>query len=135
MTITWPLRGLAGIVMVAREKASSLARISLAGLVLNVAAAIPLVVFHGAAGAAAALVVTDLVTAVVLVVRAEVAVPAGLERPLAFAIGISVVSGLAAAASPLLLAPAVVGIGTALALGIGLRANRNIARTGEVTWA
>ena len=135
VTITWPLRGLAGIVMVAREKASSLARISLAGLVLNVAAAIPLVVFHGAAGAAAALVVTDLVTAVVLVVRAEVAVPAGLERPLAFAIGISVVSGLAAAASPLLLAPAVVGIGTALALGIGLRANRNIARTGEVTWA
>jgi O-antigen/teichoic acid export membrane protein len=121
--------------MVAREKASDLARISLAGLVLNLAAAIPLVAYHGAAGAAAALVVTDLVTAVVLVVRADVAVPAGLERPLTIAVAISVLSGLTAAAAPLLLAPVVVGVGTVLALGIGLRANRNIARTGEVTWA
>ena len=135
VTITWPLRGLAGIVMVAREKASDLARISLAGLALNLAAAIPLVAYFGAAGASAALVVTDLVTAVVLVLRADVTVPAGLERPLTVAVGISALSGLAAAASPGLLAPVVVAAGTALALGIGLRANRNIARTGAVTWA
>ncbi|MEQ8842661.1 MAG: hypothetical protein RIB98_16890 [Acidimicrobiales bacterium] len=135
VTITWPLRGLAGIVMVAREKASDLARVSLAGLVLNLAAAVPLVAYHGAAGAAAALVVTDLVTAVVLLVRADVGVPAGLERPLTLAVGISFVSGLVAAASPTLVAPLVVAIGTVAALGIGLRANRNIARAGEVQWA
>ncbi len=135
VTITWPLRGLAGIVMVAREKASDLARVSLAGLVLNLAAAIPLVAMYGAVGAAAALVVTDLVTAVVLVVRADVGVPAGMERPLTLAVGIAIVSGLAAAAAPTLVAPVLVGIGTVVALGIGLRANRSMARTGEVTWA
>jgi O-antigen/teichoic acid export membrane protein len=135
VTITWPLRGLAGIVMVAREQASELARISLFGLALNLAAAIPLIAIHGAGGAAAALVITDLVTAVVLIVRAKVAVPAGLERPLTAAVGIAVASGVAASVAPTLVAPVLVGVGTVLSVGIGLRANRSLARTGEVSWA
>lgn len=135
VTITWPLRGLAGIVMVARERASDLARISLVGLVVNVAAAIPLVSFHGATGAAVALVVTDLATAALLVVRAGVALPSGLARPLSLAIVVSVGAGGAAAAAPTLLAPVLVAAGTVVASGIGFRANRSVARTGEVSWA
>lgn len=135
VTITWPLRGLAGIVMVARERAADLARISLAGLVLNLLAAVPLVAYHGAAGAAAALLVTDLVTAIALLIRADVSLPAGFERPLAAAVTVAAVSGSLAALAPLLLAPVIVGAGTVCSVGIGLRANRTVARTGEIQWA
>lgn len=91
--------------------------------------------YHGAAGAAAALLVTDLVTAIALLVRADVSLPAGFERPLAAAVAVAAVSGSLAALAPLLLAPVIVAAGTVCSVGIGLRANRTVARTGEIQWA
>jgi O-antigen/teichoic acid export membrane protein len=135
VVITWPLRGLAGMVMVAREQASRLAKVSLAGLAVNVAAAVPLVVLFGAKGAAIALVVTDLGTALVLVRLAGLRVPVSLRSRIGLAGLFGVGVGAAAAALPALVAPVVVAFGSIMALAIGLQANRRLARTGEVSWA
>ncbi|MEZ5168678.1 MAG: DapH/DapD/GlmU-related protein [Acidimicrobiales bacterium] len=135
VVLTWPLRGLAGMVMVAREQASRLAKISLLGLGVNFVAAGPLVLAFGAQGAAAALLITDLGTAAVLVVVSGLTVPAS-QRPRFAAAGLlGAASGAAAAAMPTYLAPFVVAAGSATALIIGLAASRRLARTGEVSWA
>jgi O-antigen/teichoic acid export membrane protein len=135
VVITWPLRGLAGMVMVAREQASRLAKVSLVGLAVNVAAAVPLVALFGAKGAAIALVVTDLGTALVLVRLAGLTVPVSLRSRIGLAGLFGVGVGAAAAALPVLVAPVVVAFGSIMALAIGLQANRRLARTGEVSWA
>jgi O-antigen/teichoic acid export membrane protein len=135
VTITWPLRGLAGMVMVARERAGQLARVSLIGLVVNLAAAVPLVALYGARGAAAALIVTDLGTAIGLVRLSGMAVPTSQRRPIAVAGLLGAATGAVAATLPVLAAMAVVGAGSIAALSIGLQANRSLSRTGEVSWA
>lgn len=62
VVVTWPLRGMVAVLMVAREQARVLARVSVAGSVLNVAAGVPLILAFGAVGAAAALVLAEIAT-------------------------------------------------------------------------
>jgi O-antigen/teichoic acid export membrane protein len=135
VVLTWPLRGLAGMVMVAREQAGDLAKISLIGLGLNLAVAIPLVAGRGATGAALALLVSDLGIAAVLVVRSGMAVPASQRHRFGVAALIGVSAGGLASLLPFVIAPVVVAAGTGLALYAGLKANRSMDRSGEVSWA
>lgn len=137
VAVSWPLRGLAGLVMVARGHATDLARTSLWGLAANLALVIPLTLQFGAVGAAVALLVTDVATTAVLVGRSGIlafrgdALAARMRR--AGAVGIA--AGAAASVAPFWIGLAVVGAGTGATALLALSANRAVARSGRVNWA
>lgn len=137
VAISWPLRGLAGLVMVARGQASELARISLYGLAANLALVIPLTIQFGAVGAAAALLVTDVATTSVLVHRSRVLHLDGraLAHRMRRAAGVAVAAGVVGAVLPFFLGLVVVCVGTGAATLLALSANRAVARSGQVNWA
>jgi O-antigen/teichoic acid export membrane protein len=135
VAVTWPLRGLAGLVMVARGDAAGLARISFIGLLLNLAMAIPLAIQYGATGVAIALVVSDLGTSAALVVHSGVLRREESTQHLAAGAALGICSGGVAAMLPIAFGIVVVAVGTAGAVTLALRSNRQIARTGQVSWA
>ena len=135
VSLTWPLRGLAGLVMVAHERAGELARLSLFGLLVNAVIAVPLVLAHGARGAALALVVTDVVTAAVLVIRSGVIQLGPSAGRVARAGLFGVAAGLLASFAPLVLGVPIVALGTAATALVAVQTNRSLVREGEVSWA
>ncbi|MFT5203941.1 MAG: O-antigen/teichoic acid export membrane protein [Candidatus Aldehydirespiratoraceae bacterium] len=135
VAVTWPLRGLAGLVMVARDDAAGLARISFAGLLLNLAMVIPLATQYGATGVAIALVVSELATSTALVVHSGLLHRSDSTQKLGTGAALGVCSGVLASMLPLAFGIVIVAVGTAGAVALALIANRQIARTGQVVWA
>ncbi len=135
VSLTWPLRGLAGLVMVARERAGELARLSLYGLAVNAVIAVPLVLAEGAAGAALALLITDVVTAGILVLRSGVISIGPYDGRVLRAGLLGVGAGLVAAVTPLTVGVPLVVAGTVGAALVALQANRRLVREGAVSWA
>ena len=97
--------------------------------------AVPLVLAHGARGAALALVVTDVVTAAVLVIRSGVIQLGPSAGRVARAGLFGVAAGLLASFAPLVLGVPIVALGTAATALVAVQTNRSLVREGEVSWA
>lgn len=131
VSVTWSLRGLAGLVMVARDEAGSLARTSAWGLVVNFALVVPLAIAYGATGAAIALVVTDVAISIVLIQRSGLIRPELVTRKIRRAGAFGVGAGLTAAMVPFVLGIIVVFVGTVVVLLQVLDAQKATAITGQ----
>jgi len=116
--LTWTLRGLAALLFVARDEATIAARISLGGLALNIAMAVPLVISMGATGAALSLLMAEIVTTAVLVKRSGVLQGLKPPRELQRGLFVAVIGAFAVAVVPFWMAIAV----TTVAVGyVGLQ--------------
>lgn len=125
VAITWPLRGLASMTMVASSRAVALARVSAAGLLVNVAFAWPLTAWVGVEGAAATLVLSDLVTVVVLVAASGMRVPAARCALLLVGGGLAFVVGAAASLLPVVFAAGVVAVMSVAMVGAWVLSSRS----------
>ena len=132
--ISWPLRGLAGLLMVADAQASRLALIAVAGLILNVLLALPLIAAYDAVGAAWALVVADVATTGVLLVVSSMRLARLQARAFLCAVGVGVAAGLLASQLPVVLAACSVAAGAAGAGWIALASHRALSRSETVIW-
>lgn len=134
VSISWPLRGLAGMVMVADSQATQLAVISVVGLGANIALAIPLMSAYGAQGAAWALVIADVATMLVLLARSSMRLSASQASVFGRAGVMGIAAGLIAIALPLALGMLVVGAGAVGAGYLAFVSNRRMSRSEEVMW-